>query len=203
MPAFHFFQPPVAIASAAALALVAWSNPVAASAELPASAAPGRASPWLEPGEIDRAIIAFTGAAIGEIGGARAAADPRLRLAACKAPLSTSWHGQTRAAVKVECRQTRSGAQPWRIFVATRPAAQSSASASATPRQPAARPARIIKRGDPITVVVRGRGFTVQQAGEAMEPGALGDWIAIRTARQAEPVRARIERPGLAIIPVG
>ena len=201
MPAFHFFQPPVAIASAAALALVAWSNPVAAAAELPASAAPGRASPWLEPDEIDRAVIAFTGAAIGEIGGARAAADPRLRLAACKAPLSTSWHGQTRAAVKVECRQTRSGAQPWRIFVATRPADQPSGSVAR--RQPAAKPARIIKRGDPITVVVRGRGFTVQQAGEAMEPGALGDWIAIRTARQAEPVRARIERPGLAIIPVG
>jgi flagella basal body P-ring formation protein FlgA len=34
-----------------------------------------------------------------------------------------------------------------------------------------------------------------------MEDGAQGDWIAIRTARDATPVRARIERPGLAGIP--
>ena len=160
------------------------------------------ASPFvLEPAEIDRAVTAFTGAPIGEVGGARSPADARLRLAACATPLTTSWHGRTKAAVKVECQQTRSGAAPWRIFVATRREDQTPASAApfavSRPAQP------IIKRGDPITVVVRGRGFTVQQSGEAMENGAIGDWIGVRTARQSDPVRARIERPGLAIIPVG
>jgi len=160
------------------------------------------ASPFvLEPAEIDRAVTAFTGAPIGEVGGARSPADARLRLAACATPLITSWHGRTKAAVKVECQQTRSGAAPWRIFVATRREDQTPASAA--PFAPS-RPAQpVIKRGDPITVIVRGRGFTVQQSGEAMENGAIGDWIGVRTARQAEPVRARIERPGLAIIPVG
>jgi len=49
--------------------------------------------------------------------------------------------------------------------------------------------------------MVRGRGFSVQQAGEAMDSGAVGDWIFVRTARKSEPLRARIERPGLAIVP--
>lgn len=167
----------------------------------PALASTPTASNVLEPAEIDRAVRAFTGAAIGEIGGALAPADPRLRLTACAQPLQISWHGTARAAVKVECPQTQSPTGPWRIFVATRRAER-----AAPVRAPAAlniAPPPLIKRGDPITVVVRGRGFTVQQAGEAMENGAIGDWIVVRTARQAEPVRARIERPGLAIIPVG
>jgi len=66
-----------------------------------------------------------------------------------------------------------------------------------------ARSAPAIKRGDALTIMVRGRGFSVQQAGEAMEDGAVGDWIFVRTARKAEPLRARIERPGLAVIPAG
>ena len=153
-----------------------------------------------EPAEIDRAVSAFTGAKVGEVGGARAAAARRLRLAACATPLTTQWHGTRRNAVKVECTQTRGRADPWRIFVATRPAFQSAPGpASAVQRAPSVSP---IKRGDPITVIVRGRGFSVQQAGEATENGHVGDWIGVRTARQAEPVRARIERPGLAIIPM-
>jgi flagella basal body P-ring formation protein FlgA len=51
--------------------------------------------------------------------------------------------------------------------------------------------------------MVRGRGFSVQQQGEAMESGAVGEWIFVRTARKAEALRARIERPGLAVVPAG
>lgn len=142
-----------------------------------------------EPREIDRAVASFTGARIGEIGGARVPADRRLRLTRCDLPLVTQWHGRAQNTVRVEC-PTANG---WRIFIATRP-------------QPsAAQPQRVVKRGDPVTVLVRGRGFSVQQTGEAMENGAVGDWIGIRVAprnaRDAEPVRARIERPGLAVIP--
>lgn len=164
-------------------------------------AAKSATSPTLEPAAIDRAVRAFTGAEIGEVGGARAPADPRLRLAACARPLTTSWHGITRAAVAVSCTEARGSSGPWRILVATRPSPQAFQSASPLVRAARATPA--IKRGDPVTVVVRGRGFTVQQAGEAMESGHLGDWIGVRTARQADPVRARIERPGLAVIPMG
>ncbi|MEM7665607.1 MAG: flagella basal body P-ring formation protein FlgA [Pseudomonadota bacterium] len=147
---------------------------------------------FTDPSDIDRAVAQFTGAQIGDVGGARVPADRRLRLSFCPQPLDTAWHGRSKSTVRVEC------AAPggWRIFIATRPLPQT------------AQPQRVVKRGDPVTVVVRGRGFSVQQSGEAMENGAIGDWIGIRVggrtgrnARQAEPVRARIERPGLAIIP--
>lgn len=146
-----------------------------------------------EPAAIDRAVAAFTGAAIGTPGGARTPADPRLQLAACQGPLAVSWHGTARTAVQVEC----PGPTNWRIFVAV--AASSDASAVSV----AAKPAPAVKRGDALTIMVRGRGFSVQQAGEAMEAGAVGEWIFVRTSRKAEALRARIERPGLAIIPAG
>ncbi len=142
---------------------------------------------FTDPDSIDRAVTQFTGVPVGEVGGARVPADRRLRLAACAGPLNVSWHGRSRSTVQVAC----PGPESWRIFIATRAAPQSEQAAP------------IVSRGDPITVVVRGRGFTVQQTGEAMDNGAIGDWIAVRTARDASPIRARIERPGLAIIPAG
>jgi len=145
-----------------------------------------------DPAAIDRAVSAFTGAATGTPGGARMAADPRLQLAACAAPLAVGWHGGGRSAVRVEC----AGPTPWRIFFAL-----AADSAAALPGQPPALPA--VRRGDAITIAVRGRGFSVQQPGEALESGTIGAWIMVRTARKGEPLRARIERPGLAVIQVG
>lgn len=143
------------------------------------------ANGFTDPATIDRAVFDFTGAAIGQPGGARMAADRRLQLAACAVPLAVSWHSPAKNAVRVECPDTGG----WRIFVAV---AAPAAAAAATP---------VVKRGDALTIMVRGRGFSVQQQGEAMESGAVGDWIFVRTARKAEPLRARIERPGLATIP--
>lgn len=147
---------------------------------------------FTDPAMIDSAVEQFTGAAIGVPGGARVAADRRLQLAACGGTLAVSWHTAARTAVQVEC----PGPTAWRIFVAISPAA-GSAAAAAAPAAPA------VKRGDAITVMVRGRGFSVQQPGEAMQAGAVGDWIDVRTARKGEALRARIERPGLAVIPAG
>ncbi|MEQ5788051.1 flagella basal body P-ring formation protein FlgA [Erythrobacter sp. NFXS35] len=156
---------------------------------LPLCDAPAKAQVRTEPAAIDRAVVAFTGAATGTPGGARAPADPRLQLAACAGPLAVSWHGNTRRSVQVEC----PGPDTWRVFVAVDGAGGSAA--SNRPAPPA------IKRGDALTIQVRGRGFSVQQQGEAMENGAVGEWIFVRTARKAEALRARIERPGLAVIP--
>ena len=142
-----------------------------------------------DPAAIDRAVIAFTGAGIGQPGGPRLATDPRLQLAACAVPLTVSWHNPSRMAVQVAC----PGPTPWRIFVAI----AGTAAGQAAPTPPS------VKRGDALTIVVRGRGFSVQQPGEAMESGAAGDWIMVRTSRKAEALRARIERPGLAVIPAG
>lgn len=148
-------------------------------------AAPAAASPYTSPAEIDRAVMRFTGAAIGTPGGARLPADPRLRLAACAGPLALDWHTPTRTSVRIEC----PGPAPWRVFVAVAPPAMAG---SASPA---------VKRGDNVMIAVRGRGFSVQQPGEAVEGGQVGDWIFVRTARKAESLRARIERPGLVVIP--
>lgn len=150
--------------------------------------APARAQGVTDPAAIDRAVADFTGAGIGAPGGARVAADRRLQLATCAGPLVTSWHTPARMAVQVEC----PGPAGWRIFVAVTPDGT---------RTPAARSAPAVKRGDAITIMVRGSGFSVQQPGEAMETGTLGDWITVRTNRKAESLRARIERPGLVVIP--
>ncbi|MBU7579866.1 MAG: flagella basal body P-ring formation protein FlgA [Porphyrobacter sp.] len=146
-----------------------------------------------DPAEIDRAVAAFTGAAIGTPGGARGPSDARLRLAGCGGPLAVGWHTAARTAVQVEC----AGPTPWRIFVAIAPAQEAGTYLRAAAPPPA------VKRGDAITLVVRGRGFSVQQPGEALTGGAVGDWIEVRTSRKAEALRARIERPGLAVIPAG
>jgi len=167
----------------------------------PLAAAHARSAQFIAPAEIDRAVSAFTGAEIGSAGGALAPADARLRLAPCVLPLATSWHGNRRTAVRVECPQTRGGSGPWHIFVATRPSA--SGASFAAPAAARVRPAMpAVKRGDTVTVMVRGSGFSVQHSGEAMQNGQIGDWIGIRTARRADPVHARIERPGLAVIPL-
>ncbi len=147
-----------------------------------------------DPAAIDLAVAQFTGAPIGAVGGALQPADPRLRLAACPRPLDLAWHGRARALVRVVCE----GAGGWQIFIAIRPSA--SLAAAATSAAGGQAEAALVKRGDPLTVVVRGNGFSIQQAGEASESGRVGEWIGVRTAREREPIRARIERPGLAVI---
>lgn len=172
---------PINCAFAAGLCL-AFAGPIAA----PAAAQEASHRQFTDPAQIDKAVAQFTGAPIGAIGGARTPTDRRLRLAYCSGPLLLEWHGQTRATVKVQCPD----AGGWRIFVATRPAPQ------------AAQPQQVIKRGDAVTVMVKGRGFSVQHSGEATESGAVGDWIEVRTARRADPIHGKIIRPGLVVIPV-
>lgn len=162
-------------------------SPLALPMLLPLCDPAAGASDISEASRIDRAVAEFTGAAIGTPGGARMAADPRLRLAPCGGALGVRWHNPAHTAVQVEC----PGPESWRIFIAINPAEAG----------PAARTAPAVKRGDAVTLVVRGRGFSVQQSAEAMESGAVGDWIFLRTSRKAESLRARIERPGLAVIP--
>ena len=59
-----------------------------------------------------------------------------------------------------------------------------------------------------VTIAVSGEGFSVAQAGEALEPGPVGAWIRVRTAQggsQGNPpaIRARVVRPGLVNVDIG
>jgi flagella basal body P-ring formation protein FlgA len=161
--------------------------PLALPMLLPLCDPSAKAGGLTEPALIDRAVAEFTGAATGTPGGARTATDPRLQLAPCGGALAVSWHSPAKNAVQVEC----PGPTAWRIFVAVAPA-QAGGAAKAPPA---------VKRGEALTVMVRGRGFSVQQPGEALENGKVGDWISVRTSPKSQGLRARIERPGLAVIP--
>ncbi|MFC3098938.1 flagella basal body P-ring formation protein FlgA [Alteraurantiacibacter palmitatis] len=177
--------------------------PALALAALP-SALAAQAGGFADPGAIDAEIAAFTGAPAGSPGGARHPVDRRLRMAACPQPLALAWHGRRADMVRVECPAIAG----WQIFVPVN-------SAPAAAAHAAARPAPVVERGQILTVAVEGRGFSVSQQAEALEAGAIGDWIRVRpdaqraangSARPAtnrEPIRARITHPGRAVIPVG
>ncbi len=168
------------IATCAATALAAMTMAPAASAQ---------ARGFHDLVAIDAAVAAFTGATIGVPGGANLPVDRRMRLAPCYSPLALSWFGNRQDNVLVQCPDTGG----WRLFVAV----------SGNSRQgagPIAPPA--VARGEAITIAVSGEGFSVSQSGEAMEAGAVGAWIRVRTSAKATPIRAQIARPGLVVVPV-
>jgi flagella basal body P-ring formation protein FlgA len=140
-----------------------------------------------DPAAIDRDIAAFSGQPIGAPGGAARPVDRRLRLVACSAPLALSWRGEARASILVECPD----AGGWHLFVAV---------AAGAARQNAAAP--VIERGQSVTVALTGVGFSVSQPAEALESGAAGTWIHVRTTAKGEPLQARVVRPGFVEVPV-
>lgn len=141
---------------------------------------------------IDRQVAAFTGAPIGASGGALTPVDRRLRLQSCRTGVALSWRTATQESVVVQC----GDAGGWRLFV---PIKQTAPVAAAV--EPDA-----INRGDAVAIAVTGEGFTVSQPGEAIDAGPVGAWIRVRPAAagysRAEPMRARIVRPGLVMLPL-
>jgi len=144
-------------------------------------------NPFADLAAIDRDVAAFTGRDIGQTGGAILPVDRRLRLNGCRSPLALSWRTNRHDAVTVECPDAGS----WHLFV---PVRQAETGAVA------------VARGETVSVAVVGDGFAVSQPGEAMEPGAVGDWIRVRGVRngqaQGEAIRARILRPGEVEVPL-
>lgn len=146
------------------------------------AAVPGLAAGFADPGTIDRAVAEFTGAEIGAPGGARSPVDRRLRLAECASGLALDWYGRGRDTVLVRC-PDQGG---WRLFVPL----SAGGSQAAGPD--------VVSRGDMVSITVRGSGFSLSRQGEALEAGAVGDWIRVRPAdRRGEPLRAQVMRPGL------
>ncbi|WP_394659344.1 flagella basal body P-ring formation protein FlgA [uncultured Novosphingobium sp.] len=138
---------------------------------------------------IDREVAGFTGAEIGQSGGAMTPVDRRLRLVPCASPLALSWRTQNHESVIVQCGDPGS----WRLFVPIKRDLQGPGGAPA------------INRGDGISIAVNGDGFSVAQPGEAMESGAVGSWIRVRPINakpNAEPMRAQVVRPGLVSLPL-
>lgn len=155
-------------------------------AALMLSPLPVQAAPLTDLAMIDNAVAAFTGQPIGVPGGAAQPVDRRLRLAGCTAPLALSWYGAAQTSVLVSCPDMGG----WRVFVPVKEARRDAPAAIA------------VARGEGVTVTVAGDGFSVSQPGEALDAGAVGAWIRVRTSARGDPLRARIVRPGLVELPV-
>lgn len=144
------------------------------------------ASPALTQGfeNLDRLegdLIAQLGAGIGEPGGPAAGIDRRLKLAAC--PSRPEFGAPAMNAVAIRCAATG-----WRIRVPlTRGDSASGAAAAAAP---------VVLRGDAVSVVAAGRGFTVSQAGVAQENGAPGARIRVRMDARKPPIFAEVVAQG-------
>lgn len=142
-------------------------------------AAPAMAQTYADPAALDRAVAEFTGAPLGSPGGASAPVDRRLRLAPCPDAPLLAWYGTRHDTVTVQC-----PAIGWRLFV---PVAGGDTAASAPPA---------VMRGDAVTIELAGDGFALSQSGEALDGGAQGTWIRVRTGN-GRSIRARVVRPGV------
>ena len=145
---------------------------------------PAAAQALADPVSIDRAVEDFTGRRIGEMGGALHPVDRRLRLAQCPVALTASWHGEPGRSVVVRC----PSGTGWRVFVAV----TAGPSASSAPA---------VARGEAVAIVIQGQGFTLSRKGEALEAGAIGQWIRVRPVsgdkgNRTEPVRMQVMTPG-------
>lgn len=153
------------------------------------------AGPMQDLAALDRQIAVFTGAAIGEDGGAMQPLDRRLKLRPCTAPADIAWRSEQRDTLVLQCPD----AGGWRLYMPVRPLLVAAAA------QAAAQVA--VQRGDAVTISVEGQGFSISRPAEALESGAVGDWIKVRPAipgnRRADIMRARITGPGILTLPTG
>jgi flagella basal body P-ring formation protein FlgA len=158
---------------------------------LAAAAAPAFAADGIiDHASIDQAIESFTGSPVGAVGGARAPIDRRLRLAAC-GDVVINWRNPHQDTLVLTCRMGPS----WKLFVPVVVDGRATARLADAGDQG-------ISRGDIVTVQVKGEGYSVSQGGEAMEDGAVGNWIKVKLPGKGEMLSAQVVRPGLVVLPV-
>lgn len=147
---------------------------------------------------LDQLVERFAGAPIGAEGGARAAVDKRLKLAACDTP-QLSWRSPAEDAVVIRCQ----GPQQWRVFVAINalPKAAPTVTTAATPAPVATKPELVIRRGDPVMLEAGAAGFSITREGLAMADAAVGGRVLVKTDDKRPPVAAIALSPGRARLP--
>lgn len=159
-------------------------------AALPAT---GVAQTAVDPAALDREVAAFTGAGIGQPGGAVLPVDRRLRLRPCASPLAIAWRPPARTTVVVACPDPGG----WRLFVPVVAAPQPAPAAELPPA---------VARGEAVTVAVTGTGFSVTRPGIALEAAPIGGWVRVKPVdagtKPGEALRAQVRQPGLVTVPL-
>lgn len=159
-----------------------------------ACAAPASAQQFENIARLEADLVAVLGAGIGMPGGPSAPVDRRLKLAAC--PDRPQFDAPALGAVAIRC-----PAIGWRIRVPLM-RAQTPVSAAPVATAGVAAPVAqvdttpVIRRGDAVSMVAGGRGFTVMQEGVAEQDGAVGARIRVRMDPRKPAVYAEVVGPG-------
>lgn len=157
------------------------------------AAAPAAAQDFQSTAVLDTIVGQFTGKSVGEVGGARAKVDNRLKLAACAAP-QLEWRNASQDAVIVRCM-----APAWRIFVPVNAVPQPKPVAAApVAAAPAVKAEMVIKRGDAVSVEVNADGFSITREGIAMSDAPAGGRVTIKVDEKKPPLQAIAIEPGRA-----
>lgn len=136
------------------------------------SASVAQAQMFELPTAIDQAIELALGQRIGAPGGAAYPVDPRLRLARCPHALSVAPAGIF--AVEVNCHVIG-----WRLRV---PLSTTTTGTTAI--------AVAIKRGDTVTIVMKGSGFAIATSGVALDDVAIGNSVRVKSVTDGSVFRA-------------
>ena len=155
-------------------------------AALAITATPAAANTFIPPAEIDRAVFSFLGAPAGSPGGAVRAVDPRLRLAVCANDLEVTWYGRTGASLQVSCPD-----KGWRVFVPVGANGTTSFRGNRLSEP-------VVKKGETVSIIYEGAGFTLTRQGEALEAGTQDKWIKVKpVGEKTAPVSGQVLRPGV------
>ncbi len=151
------------------------------------AASPAAAQSFQSIAALEEQVVASLGAAIGQPGGPARPIDRRLKLSTCPAPIIVE--PMALGAVTVRCQQIG-----WRLRVPVLQASEENVAAAANPA-PVTRVARaepIIRRGDPVSLVVSTGSFTVSRQAVAEQDGAPGDRIRVRTEPRKPPIIGQV-----------
>ena len=143
----------------------------------------GATAPFEDTTLLDRQVAAHLGAGVGDPGGAHAAIDPRLKLKRCDNAVDIS--ETNRNALQVSCRNLG-----WRIFVPIRLGNNKNNQDNANSAEP------LVKRNQPVTLIIRRSNFSISYGVVAQENGAMGDYIPVRSDRKSKELMARVSGAG-------
>ena len=139
---------------------------------------------------LEQQLEQFLGKGQGEAGGARQAIDRRLRLKKC--PQRPVIEKRDKSLALIRCEPLN-----WRISVAL--AGQDNGDQG--PLRSQVKSQVMVKRGQPVLLIVHKNGFMVSRQMQADRTGSLGDIIPVRATRKATPVMAEIIGEGRVVLP--
>jgi flagella basal body P-ring formation protein FlgA len=151
------------------------------------AATPAAAQSFQSIDAVEEQVVAALGAPIGQPGGPARPIDRRLKLTSCPAPVIVE--PAVLGAVTVRCQQIG-----WRLRVPVLQGPGEAPVATASNSLPTrvARAEPIIRRGDPVSLVVSTGSFTVSRQAVAEQDGAPGDRIRVRTEPRKPPIIGQV-----------